>query len=227
MRIVAVADTHTYQNHLGVLPAGDVFIHAGDMLQHGTLDELEVVAKWMRQLPHRHKVVIAGNHDWCFARRPSAARKLLGGGILFLEDEGVTIEGVSFWGSPWQPEFFGWAFNLKRGPQIAAKWKLIPDRVDVLVTHGPPRGIRDLTHDGPAGCDDLLEAIAGRHVGAHLFGHIHEDGGTLERDGTLYANVTTWECERGATVIDVEAGVARAVHVPKRNPATEALRERE
>jgi hypothetical protein len=103
MRIVAVADTHTFQDDLRVIPDGDVFIHAGDLCRSGRLDELRTVAAWLQALPHRHKVVIAGNHDWCFAREPYAAIAILGEGTVYLQDSEATIEGVRFWGSPWQP----------------------------------------------------------------------------------------------------------------------------
>src|SRR6266545_7467961 len=105
MRIVAVADTHTFQDDLRVIPEGDVFIHAGDLCRSGRLDELRAVAAWLRTLPHRHKIVIAGNHDWCFVREPQAALASLGAGAVYLQDSEAIIEGVRFWGSPWQPEF--------------------------------------------------------------------------------------------------------------------------
>ena len=62
MRIVAVADTHTFTEHL-VVPDGDVLVHAGDMCRAGSLDELRGVVRWLRSLPHRHKIIVAGNHD--------------------------------------------------------------------------------------------------------------------------------------------------------------------
>src|SRR5437868_2684228 len=112
MRIVAVADTHLFHSDLGELPSGDVLVHAGDLLRAGTLDELRVAAGWLQAQPHTHKVVVAGNHDWCFAREPERAREVLGPSVIYLEDSGATIAGVRYWGSPWQPEYNDWAFNL-------------------------------------------------------------------------------------------------------------------
>ena len=63
---------------------------------------------------------------------------MLGAGVHYLEDSGVEIAGTRWWGSPWQPEFNSWAFNLPRGEPLSEKWALIPDDVDVLVTHSPP-----------------------------------------------------------------------------------------
>src|SRR5262245_58128712 len=135
MRIVAVADTHLYHGELRV-PAGDLFIHAGDMCRRGDLGELERAAGWIRSLPHTHKIVVAGNHDWAFVDEPERARELLGPDVVYLQDSEATIAGVRIWGSPWQPEFCDWAFNLPRGPALAEKWALIPRGIDVLVTHG-------------------------------------------------------------------------------------------
>lgn len=221
MRIVAVADTHTFESDLGALPEGDVFVHAGDIVRGGTLEELEGPARWIRELPHAHKIVVAGNHDWCFHRDREAACALLGEGVTYLEDSACTIAGIEFWGAPWQPEFGGWAYNLPRGAALAEKWALIPRSCDVLITHGPPHGIGDRGGMSVrAGCEELLAATHRVEPLLHLFGHIHQDGGVFPHGATTYANVTTWECERGATVIDVspETRDVRAVSVPVRDP---------
>jgi predicted phosphohydrolase len=217
VRIVSASDTHLFHRDLAV-PDGDVFIHAGDLCRIGTLDELADAAAWIRSLPHETKIVVAGNHDWAFAREAQAARDILGPGILYLEDSGAVVDGVRFWGSPWQPEFMGWAFNLPRGPALAAKWALIPTGLDVLVTHGPPRGIGDRSAVGREGCDDLRERVRVARPRLHIFGHIHEDGGVWEAGGTMSANVTTDCCLRPPTVIDYDAQAreARAVSVPPR-----------
>jgi predicted phosphohydrolase len=205
MRLVCVADTHLYERWLPPVPDGDVLIHAGDMLQHGTMAELEQAAEWLRALPHPHKLVIAGNHDWCLQRTPVPARNLLeGAGLVYLQDSTVTLAGVRFWGSPWQPEFFDWAFNLPRGEALAAKWALVPAGIDVLVTHGPPRGYGDQVSRGREGCDDLLTALDRIGPALHVFGHIHEDGGLWQHGQTTIANVTTWDCTRPATVVDYD-----------------------
>lgn len=216
MRIVAVADTHTFEADLGAIPDGDVFVHAGDLLRGGELAELRGVAEWIRSLPHRHKVIIAGNHDWCFAREREAARRLLGESVVYLEDSGVEIDGLRFWGSPWQPAFNDWAFNLPRGRAIAERWALIPEATDVLITHGPPQGHGDRgPTPGRLGCADLMERVLAVQPCLHLFGHIHQDGGVTHHEGVCFANVTTWECERAPTVLDVDSSSAVVeVNVP-------------
>lgn len=221
MRIVAVADTHTFHRELTV-PDGDVFVHAGDLCRRGKdLRELEDAADWMHGLPHRTKVVVAGNHDWMFLDAPARARAVLADrGIRYLEDSGTEIDGVTFWGSPWQPEFNEWAFNLPRGRPLAEKWALIPDGVDVLVTHGPPLGIGDANaYPGRHGCADLLARVRQVRPKLHLFGHIHQNGGLWRHAETTFANVTTWECERGPTVVRLEtSGAVGEVVPPARSP---------
>ena len=214
MRIVAVADTHTFEANLGTIPEGDVFIHAGDLVRAGTLAELRGVAAWIRGLRHRTKIVVAGNHDWCFVREKAAALEMLGPDVIYLEDSGTTVDGLELWGSPWQPAFNDWAFNLPRGAALREKWALIPPSVDVLITHGPPLGFGDNSPYGErGGCADLLEAVRRTRPPLHLFGHIHQDGGFWVDSGTALANVTTWECERPPTVLDLNPTTREVVPI--------------
>jgi predicted phosphohydrolase len=216
MRIVAVADTHLFHGEL-VVPDGDVFVHAGDMCRGGDLAELAEAARFLASLPHRVKIVVAGNHDWAFADEPTAAREALGPDVVYLQDEGAVLEGVRFWGSPWQPEYNGWAFNLPRGEALAAKWARIPEGIDVLVTHGPPLGKGDGSSvGGRNGCADLLARVVAIRPRLHLFGHIHEDGGAWTEGPTTFVNVTTWECERAPSVVDLDVatGEVRLVEIP-------------
>ena len=212
---MAVADTHTFTDDLDV-PEGDVLIHAGDMCRGGSLDELRSVVAWLAQQPHRHKIVVAGNHDWIFQREPTVARTVLAElGVHYLEDSEVTLDGMRFYGSPWQPEFNNWAFNLPRGERLAAMWQKIPTGLDVLVTHGPPAGIGDRSSfSGRAGCADLGRRVVEVAPRLHVFGHIHEDGGAWREGATLYANVTTWECERAASTFDLDAHAVVPVAIP-------------
>ena len=187
MRIVAISDTHFMHESIAI-PPGDVLVHGGDALGHGTLDELERLDRFLGTLPHRHKVLIAGNHDWCFERTPEEARTRVTN-AHYLEDEAVEIEGFLFYGSPWQPWFYDWAFNLERGEPLRDKWSLIPEGIDVLLTHGPPAGICDRTVRGEdVGCEELDARVSAVRPKLHVFGHIHEAYGSLRRDGTLFVN---------------------------------------
>jgi Icc-related predicted phosphoesterase len=213
MRIVALADTHLYTDDL-VVPEGDILIHAGDLCRRGNFNELAKAATWFNALPHRHKIVVAGNHDWAFLDEPVEARALF---EHYLQDSEISIAGLRIYGAPWQPAYNDWAFNLPRGPALAAKWALIPSGLDVLVTHGPPEGIGDdIELVGRSGCADLLARVRVAAPRLHMFGHIHADGGLWVRGPTTFANVTTWECERAPTVIDIDANGVTPVVVPPR-----------
>ena len=181
----------------------------------GEREEVDDALGWLGGLPHASKVVVAGNHDFAFQRRPDEARELVQRHRLtYLQDEGTTVQGLRIWGSPWQPWFFDWAFNLRRGAEIRAKWDLIPAGIDVLVTHGPPAGILDRTVAAESvGCADLLDAVRRVRPRLHVFGHIHEAYGRCEVRGTTYVN---------ACICDVEYVPRNAPHVvelPDASPA--------
>lgn len=194
MRIVCISDTHGQHDKLA-LPDGDLLLHAGDSTKRGTEEQIASFDRWLRRLPHRYKVVIAGNHDFAFERIPEARTWIVG--ATYLQDEGIEIEGLHIWGSPWQPRFFDWAFNLDRGEPLRQVWSKIPAKTDILVTHGPPMGILDATFRGEAvGCEELREAVERIRPKLHLFGHIHESYGLVERtwpDGrvTRFVNAST------------------------------------
>ena len=128
MRIVAVSDTHCCHHDIAVAD-GDVFVHAGDFLSFGDEVEFREFVTWLRALPHENKIVVAGNHDRFVARYPIDARAAITDtGAIYLEDELVTINEATFYGSPWTPEFMNWAFMLPRGSEIKEKWTGSPTR---------------------------------------------------------------------------------------------------
>lgn len=199
MRIVCISDTHgTFPE----LPDGDILVHTGDF-SGGRFPIASIAAhgNWFADLletkSYKRVLVVAGNHDVPFEREPSVARASLevDGRITYLQDSGVEIDGVRFWGSPWQPEFFDWAFNLPRGEKLREKWDLIPDDTDVLLTHGPPHGILDLcpsmkdsTKNVHVGCQELRGRVDQVRPALHVFGHIHEGAGVYRGAETLYVN---------------------------------------
>jgi len=183
VRFVCVSDTHG-SSPLRSVPDGDVLLHAGDWSQLGGLSEVSKFCSWIKAQPHKRKIVIAGNHDLLMdrgnldelARRfglvrgeiPEgelermhlAAKELLDSACEYLCDSGTEVEGIQIWGSPWQPWFCDWAFNLPRGKPCRDKWKLIPTETDVLITHGPALGHGDLCSSHQrAGCLDLLDEV--------------------------------------------------------------------
>lgn len=188
LKIIAFSDTHSRRPWFRI-PEGDVLIFAGDMTLHGRLDEVVKFNEFLGRLPHPHKLVIAGNHDTCFQTYPAESRARLTNAI-YLEDQSVTIQGVEFYGTPWQPVFRDMAFNLPR-EALRAKWDQIPASTDVLITHTPPHGRHDRTFFGSrVGCRELREAVERLQPALHLFGHIHEAHGQSTNGQTVFANVS-------------------------------------
>ena len=192
-RIVCLSDTHNFHEQIRV-PDGDILIHAGDATGRGTIAEIEEFNYWFAGQPHKHKILIAGNHDWLFETSNLTARRLLDNSIIYLEDSAVEIENLKFYGSPWQPRFYDWAFNLMRGAELAEKWKLIPNDTDVLITHGPPHGILD---EVPrqyfvenTGCEELRKRVEKVRPKLHVFGHIHCGYGQTEQFGVNFINAS-------------------------------------
>lgn len=195
-RIICISDTHNCHRSLAV-PPGDLLIHSGDATINGTEAEIADFADWFRRLPHRQKIFVAGNHDRLFEDDPGRAQQFLGDEVLYLEDSAATIEGLWIYGSPWQPRFFDWAFNLDRGPEMAAIWSKIPADIDVLITHGPPFGILDEVSRPAgkenAGCEQLrekLEKLIPGRLRLHVFGHIHGGYGTAAFHGATFVNAS-------------------------------------
>jgi Icc-related predicted phosphoesterase len=198
MRLVVTSDCHGRLSQARI-PQGDVLILAGDILANRSgdpdidaafqLNAIRELDAYCGTLGFKHVLMIAGNHDWVFERYKDAHRVLKN--IVYLEDSGTEIEGVKFWGSPHQPWFFDWAFNLPRdGPELAHYWSLIPDDTDVLITHGPPFGILDLPFGKGenAGCKLLLKRVEDLKPKLHVFGHIHGSYGKKQTGGTLFVN---------------------------------------
>lgn len=191
MKITFISDTHGQHDDLQLIN-GDILIHSGDICNRGTEMEVLKFVNWFREQPFKYKIFIAGNHDW-FLENLSAyyLQKLLPKDVIYLNDSGVTIEGINIWGSPIQPTFFNWAFNRNRGEAIKKHWDLIPDNTDILITHGPPFGVLDQTTDARnVGCDDLMNTIKIIKPKIHCFGHIHEAYGIREFDGISFINAS-------------------------------------
>jgi len=193
MRLVFISDTHTHRDL--AIPEGDVLVHAGDATSTGTAGEVEQFLQWFDAQPHRRRLFIAGNHDWLFQRDPDLAALLLARhpGITYLQDAGVAIDGLRFYGSPWQPEFCQWAFNLpRRGRALREAWARIPEGTDVLITHGPPHGVLDQVRGGShLGCEELAARVAAVRPRIHVFGHIHDGFGVLRSQATVFINAST------------------------------------
>lgn len=191
MKIISISDTHGMHKGL-ILPAGDMIIHAGDISMKGDEPEILDFLAWFRDLDFEHKIFIAGNHDFYFERAPDQAiQEIIPDGITYLNDSGIEIDNIKFWGSPITPWFFNWAFNRHRGQPIKAHWDQIPNDTDVLITHGPVFRTLDTTTTGEhVGCKDLYNKVHETKPKAHIFGHIHEAYGTVSASGIKFVNAS-------------------------------------
>lgn len=189
VKFVLISDSHN--RHKGVeVPDGDILACAGDFSLQGTVSETKAFLHWFNSQPHPFKVFISGNHDWLGQRDPAMFKMLREEYpyLIYLEDQGIEIMGVKLWGSPWQPEFCGWAYNLPRGKSLAEKWALIPEDTDVLITHGPPAYILDyVPYDRVnVGCEELIKRVRELpNLKLHVFGHIHFMGGKTHQEGKV------------------------------------------
>lgn len=217
MKITAISDTHNKHKQIE-LPGGHIIIHSGDATGRGKSGEIEPFLKWYGSQDYMEKIFIPGNHDFGFETEPERYREMCEKyDVTLLIDEGVVVknkygESVKIWGSPVTPEFFNWAFNRRLTEKlpdgydpyhsynkvnsfIKPHWDMIPEDIDILVTHGPPKTILDECQDmyNPSkkvnvGCPYLLDAVKKIKPKLHIFGHIHEQHGIFKTQDTVFCN---------------------------------------
>jgi Icc-related predicted phosphoesterase len=214
MKIVFISDTHgkheilTTRAYDNILGEGDILVHGGDCTNVGRDYEIKSFLDWFSNTPFKHKVFIAGNHDFGFEKNHDIPQEYKDRGVHYLFDSMVELDGVKIYGSPWQPEFYDWAFNLPRnGWEIQQKWNDIPEGLDILVTHGPAKGMVDHTISGMnVGCEDLLLRIMQVKPKIHICGHIHWAYGQKTFNGIEFLNASTlnerYEYENKPIVVD-------------------------
>jgi predicted phosphodiesterase len=213
IHITFISDTHNKHKKLDQsLPGGDLLIHAGDISSMGYKHEIDDFCTWFNSLgQYDFKFFIAGNHDWGFIDRevfqvhrsvlmPKPTEEIINSykWIEYLRDNLAEIEignkpKVKIYGSPWQPEFYDWAFNLPRkGVELKKKWEMIPEGVDILITHGPAYGYVDqiLGQNQNLGCELLAERIKEAKPKIHVCGHIHSGYGYVFDGTTHYINAS-------------------------------------
>ena len=184
MNITLISDTHGLHEELK-LSAGQILIHAGDITEYGTEEEVIDFLKWFAQQPYNYKIFIAGNHDFFLQEcKPSKLKRLIPENIIYLQNSGIQINGINIWGSPVIPYFLGMAFNARSGKPLKKVWDKIPTNTDILITHGPPEGILD----NGFGCNQLMEQVNKTQPLIHVFGHIHQQHGTQQLGNTKFIN---------------------------------------
>lgn len=177
MKLVHLSDTHGLHHRIEV-PNGTFLVHTGDFSSRGTEAETDDFLLWFSELPHKHKLLIAGNHDFFPYMKPDEfAQKCYTLGIIYLEDSYITLEGIKFYGTPYVPTFYDWAF-MESESRLAKRYARIENDTQVLLTHGPALWILDEVprgHVGSSALADRLEQLP--HLTHHLCGHIHESRG--------------------------------------------------
>lgn len=192
MEIICISDTHNKHWKL-LVPTGDFLVHAGDVTERGTKREVLDFLKWFSQQPHRHKIFIAGNHDFFLESLSSTQiAEILPENVHYLNETQIELDGIVFWGSPMTPGNENWAFSGHQNHTFD-HWQNIPDKLDVLITHVPPYGILDTADNKQAlGSKALLKKIRLLKPKFHIFGHLHENYGKVKRGNTLFVNATTF-----------------------------------
>lgn len=207
MQITAISDLH---GHYPQLEGGDLLIVAGDLTASDTQEEYKKFLCWANSQSYKKVIFIAGNHDNYLVGDFSCMGKmeyLCDSGTQFEYEEPfrnlfddndesfVYRKKLKIWGSPWTKTFPGMnpqcmAFTVDTEEELAEKWKLIPDDIEILVTHGPPYGILDTNESGEnCGSISLRKHIENIMPEMVIFGHIHENCGKYVKEkGILYIN---------------------------------------
>lgn len=196
MKICCVADTHCDYNYIPLIPTVDIFIHGGDIdIQNEA--QLKGFNEVLNKIPTKYKIVIGGNHDTYLERLGMILIQKELNNCVYLENSGVEIEGIKFWGSPITPFFNNWAFNRERGEEIKKYWNLIPNDVNILLTHGAPYNIMDLVllangepgdHEGDLDLKNRIKEL--KNLKYHIFGHFHASYGIEEKNNIKHINAS-------------------------------------
>lgn len=186
MNLLHISDTHGFHEMFPMkrFEGIDVVVHSGDCSNYRdpyrNEPEVRAFIAWYRDVPVKHKIYVAGNHDTSIERRMITPADFAEAGIIYLENAATIINGIKFWGSPHTPQFGDWAF-MKSRQTINRVWDAIPNDTDVLIIHGPPKGVRDLSFDRHGnleycGCGALMKKCFRMkdQLKLVLFGHIHD-----------------------------------------------------
>ncbi len=187
IELVLLSDTHELHRELDV-PYGDVLIYAGDFTMFNrSLRAIEDFNAWLGELPHRHKIVVPGNHEFFLESDPSR-RSLLHNATVLI-NEGVEVHGLRIWGTPVTP-LRGGAFGMSSAEDRRRLYGQIPVGTDILISHGPPHGILDSAPESGfhSGCTELFDAVMRLRPKLHIFGHIHGAYGIHETSDTIFMN---------------------------------------
>ncbi len=214
MRIWHISDTHTYHNLLTIPQGIDMVIHSGDCSNprdpYTNEPEVRDFIHWFKSLPIQHKIYVAGNHDTSIEKKLITRNDFQDYNIIYLEDDLVEIDGLTIYGNPHTPTFGNWAF-MKDRVKLDRYWvQAIPAYIDILVTHGPPKGILDKSYDRNnymecCGDKSLLNKVMEVQPAYHLFGHIHNCKDIVNAGMQKLSVCDTW-FSNGSVVTDGKFG---------------------
>lgn len=215
LKILHISDTHGFHSLLDIPNDIDIIIHSGDFSnykdQYKNEPEMRGFINWYSALNIKHKILIAGNHD-SYVFHNKIAFKLLckEKNIIYLENESAVIEGIHIYGTPYTPTFGDWYF-MKARDKLYNVWQAIPEETDILVVHGPPKGILDLSynHQGKlefCGCKSLKTRITKElNLKYCLSGHIHNNEDVINA-GTMKLSNCDTIFSNGSVVTDGKFG---------------------
>lgn len=214
MKILHISDTHGFHNLLTIPEDIDMIIHSGDTTNYKDLyknqTEMEDFIYWYSRVKVKYKILIAGNHDITLEKNLFNVKQTLkDNNIIYLENESVTIESIKIWGSPYTPTFGDWSF-MKARHKLGKIWSTIPDDTDIVIVHGPPKGIMDSSFDfnnyiERCGCNALKKRILQVEPKLFLSGHIHNSNDIINA-GTLKLSAYRTIFSNGSVVTDGKFG---------------------
>lgn len=201
LKVVFISDTHGYHKSLNI-PKCDLLVCSGDLSKRGEIEIFESFNKWVGKLKSdnviQQCVVIPGNHDLStdpkFLRYYQPNYKSYFTNCIFLVGESFEFEQLKIYGDPRTPEFCGWGHSYNSSLEAQEIWSKIPSDTNLLITHGPPYGMLDMTFYGQksVGCFDLRERINQLdRLAVHCFGHIHEQYGFTKNGDKLFINASS------------------------------------
>lgn len=214
MKLWHISDTHTYHGFLKVPKNIDMIIFSGDCSnsRHPIMNEPEVLnfLTWFATIEVKYKIMIAGNHDSSIESGLINKKIIESYGITYLENEDIIINDLKIWGSPFTPSFKNWSFQKNRS-KLNKIWQHIPNNTDIVIIHGPPKGILDYAHDynnyvERCGCSALIKRMLVIKPKLMLFGHIHNNKDIINA-GTMKLSTQDTIFSNGSVVTDGKFGI--------------------
>lgn len=136
--------------------------------------------------PDAPVVAVRGNHDFADLATLFRCCNLV---HEFLDNEIVEVCGLKITGHRGIPYINGmWSDETQRPELLERVRAMTCEGVNLVLTHYSSAGILDRANSGHTGLEGMASALYNRILpgGAHMFGHIHEEGGKVHRHGDVY-----------------------------------------